>query len=158
MNNTVIKVLNREHGAKVIQWWKEQGVDTGSIMGILCEAEKDVNIYYGVIYDKFYSCSYDYAVSHGLSIIELPGEEQPIPNTMTTQEPLKLDDPKYIEEVYSKFPLEQKTKILNNYVEFMMTEYVKLAVRLDLDPEAQITLRDSSTDIKYTFGVTKLEN
>lgn len=74
-----------------------------------------------------------------------------------TKASLKLDDPKYIEEVYSTFPLEQRRKILNNYIEFMMTEYVKLAVRLNLNPAAEVTLKDASTDMRYTFGVTQQE-
>ena len=47
MKNQVIKVLSREHGEKVIQYWKDKGIDTGSFSGNMSDW------YYGVIDGKF---------------------------------------------------------------------------------------------------------
>lgn len=48
MKNQVIKVLNKEHGAKVIEYWKSKGVDTYPCTG------RALGKYYGVI-DNYFS-------------------------------------------------------------------------------------------------------
>lgn len=53
MKNTVIKVLNKEHGKKVIDWFKSQGVDTAGYSGNVTEEDGGTAIYYGVIRDNF---------------------------------------------------------------------------------------------------------
>lgn len=62
LNNTVIKVLSEKHGRKVIQWWKDQGVDTYYFEGTC------VGNYYGVINSEFR----DATSANGLKVIELP--------------------------------------------------------------------------------------
>jgi len=63
LNNTVIKVLNAEHGKKVIQWWKDQGVDTFNFEG------DSIDGYYGLVNNKF---DYYFYSPHGSKVIELP--------------------------------------------------------------------------------------
>lgn len=62
-NNTVILSQGGEHGKRVIQWWKEQGVDTIGCEGFL------FGWYYGVINGKF---SMFYECPSNAKIIELP--------------------------------------------------------------------------------------
>jgi hypothetical protein len=75
MENTVIKVLTKEHGVKVIEWWKSQGVDTGYKEGSACVEDSDIHVYYGVIDRRFDNYSaYDVSKANA-KIIELPEEE-----------------------------------------------------------------------------------
>ena len=75
MKNQVIKVLNIEHGKKVIEYWNSQGVDTKGSWGQLCEDEGDTCIYYGVINGEFLSYSLNKVNAYNAEIIELPEEE-----------------------------------------------------------------------------------
>jgi hypothetical protein len=54
MNNTVIKVLNKEHGKNVIDWFNAQGINTNGYSGYVNEEDGGNAIYYGVI-DSFFS-------------------------------------------------------------------------------------------------------
>jgi hypothetical protein len=75
MENTVIKVLTKEHGKKVIEWWKSQGVDTEGYYGNVNEETGGTAIYYGVI-DRGFDNYAAYEVSKAnAKIIELPEEE-----------------------------------------------------------------------------------
>ena len=47
LNNTVIKVLNEEHGKQVIRWWQEQGVNTRNLKG------NYDNLFYGLVDNEF---------------------------------------------------------------------------------------------------------
>jgi hypothetical protein len=75
MENTVIKVLTKEHGAKVIKWWESQGVDTSIYTGTICESEGYESIYYGVINGNFGNYSRKDVDRYNAKIIELPEEE-----------------------------------------------------------------------------------
>ena len=72
MNNKVIKVLNREHGKKVIEFFK-QYCDTGAFMGDC------VGDYYGILDGKFDFWYIDEIKN--AEIIELP-EEKTYPRVM----------------------------------------------------------------------------
>ena len=74
MNNKVIKVLDREHGKKVIEFWK-QYCDTMGWEGI------NTGIHYGIINGKFNVYSIDEVRQNNAEIIELP-EEKPYPRVM----------------------------------------------------------------------------
>ena len=67
MNNTVIKVLDKEHGRKVIEFFKAQGVSTLTYQGT-CE-----NVYYGVIDEVFSYYNVKELPPH-VTAIELPTE------------------------------------------------------------------------------------
>ena len=75
LNNTVIMVLDREHGKKVIEWWKSQGVDTHNYEGNWTLENGDICIYYGLINGYFSNHSEDYVKMHNAKIIELPQEK-----------------------------------------------------------------------------------
>jgi len=75
MNNTVIKVLTKEHGKRVINWFKSQGIDTGSCTGTICESEGFNCIYYGVINGNFINYYIEQVLKNNAKIIELPEDE-----------------------------------------------------------------------------------
>ena len=66
MNNKVIKVLDIEHGKKVIEFWK-QYCDTGALGDA-------IGRYYGVINGRFYIWDIDEVRQNNAEIIELPEE------------------------------------------------------------------------------------
>ena len=74
MNNKVIKVLNTEHGKKVIEFFK-QYCDTSPWRG------DDIGGYYGIINGKFYLWSYNEVREANAEIIKLP-EEKAYPRVM----------------------------------------------------------------------------
>jgi hypothetical protein len=67
--NEVIKVLNPKHGAKVIEYWKEKGVDTNGHKGSL------TGMYYGVINGEFNYYTLEYVTNSKVKIITLPEEK-----------------------------------------------------------------------------------
>ena len=68
LDNTVIKVLNPEHGKKVLKWLKSQGVkDTPVVLPSLHEFT-----YWGVIDGTYNMCKGTYIAKNNLSVIELP--------------------------------------------------------------------------------------
>ena len=74
MKNQVIEVLNKEHGEKVIKYWKSRGVDTLHMNGD-CTRDRKYDIrYYGVINDMFDCYSISFVRKHKAKIIELPIE------------------------------------------------------------------------------------
>lgn len=46
--NTQIKALTESHGAEIVAFYKSQGFDVRSLMGISCEKRGDIYTYYGV--------------------------------------------------------------------------------------------------------------
>ena len=74
MNNKVIKVLNTEHGKKVIEFFK-QYCDTGELEGT------NINCYYGIINNEFDIWDIDEITEANAEIIELP-EEKTYPRVM----------------------------------------------------------------------------
>ena len=74
MKNQVIEVLDREHGRKVIEYWKSKGVDTSDLLGTLTKKAGDLCRYYGVI-DGCFSCySISFIKEANAEIIELPND------------------------------------------------------------------------------------
>ena len=74
MNNKVIKVLDIEHGKKVIEFWK-QYCDTGALIG------GSIGYYYGVINGRFDYWDIDEVRRFNVEIIKLP-EEKTYPRVM----------------------------------------------------------------------------
>jgi hypothetical protein len=75
LNNTVIKVLDREHGKKVIEWWKSKGVNTNNYGGSCTLDSGAVCIYYGFINGYFSNHSLSEVKLYKAKIIELPQEK-----------------------------------------------------------------------------------
>ena len=74
MNNKVIKVLNKEHGNKVIEFFK-QYCDTCGFAG------DNIGYYYGIINGRFGFWTIDKLRRYNAQIIELP-EEKTYPRVM----------------------------------------------------------------------------
>ena len=74
MNNKVIKVLDMEHGKKVIEFWKKY-CDTGAFEGT------NIGDYYGVINGSFDFWTFDEVKNYNAEIIELP-EKRAYPRVM----------------------------------------------------------------------------
>ena len=81
MKNKVIEVLNKEHGKKVIEYWKSKGVDTRSIDGCCTRDRKYDTRYYGIIYGVFGMYAIDYVWDNNAEIIEIQ-EEKAFPRVM----------------------------------------------------------------------------
>ncbi len=81
MKNKVIEVLDKEHGRKVIEYWKSIGVDTLGMSGSQTKKGDYLWRYYGVIDNRFDVYSERQAAENGAEIIELP-EENSFPRVM----------------------------------------------------------------------------
>jgi hypothetical protein len=72
MENQVIKSLTRDHGKKIIAYWKSRDVDTCSCDGCYNEKDGDSCIYYGVINGKFRCYTLWGVTEASAEIIKLP--------------------------------------------------------------------------------------
>ena len=70
LNNTVIKVLNEEHGTKIIEFYKKNGYYTGSYYGT------NIGYHYGVYNNNFSRYTNSDIEIFNLKVIDLPKEEE----------------------------------------------------------------------------------
>ena len=82
MKNQVIEVIDREHGRKVIEYWKSRGVDTMGMCGSFTKEDGEHSCYYGVINEMFDCCTIEDVRKYNAEIIELPKEENSFPRVM----------------------------------------------------------------------------
>lgn len=83
MENQVIEVLNKEHGKKVIEYWRTKGVDTGNAIGGCTKEDGVAERYYGVIGGSFGGYPIEFVRESNAKIIELPIENsRPFPKPM----------------------------------------------------------------------------
>ena len=82
MKNQVIEVLNKEHGKKVIEYWRSKGVDTWVLQGDCNRDGGYKKRYYGVINGNFDFISIEDLLKYNAEIIELHKEEKPFPRVM----------------------------------------------------------------------------
>ena len=82
MKNQVIEVLNREHGKRVIEYWKSKGFNTKDMNGSNTREKGIPTRYYGIINGYFHCYSIDYVKENKAEIIELPKEENSFPRVM----------------------------------------------------------------------------
>ena len=75
LNNTVIKVLNKEHGAKVVAFYKKNGYDTKWFYG------SNIGYHYGVYNNNFSWYTNSDMGRFDFKVIELP-EENSYPKVM----------------------------------------------------------------------------
>ena len=81
MKNQVIEVLNKEHGKKVIEYWKSRGVDVRGLIGNQTREDYSEFRFYGVLdgeFDKYTKADVSY---YNAEVIELP-EEKVYPRVM----------------------------------------------------------------------------
>lgn len=73
LNNTVIEVLNLEHGKKVIQFYRDNGYNTVEFVGSCTKEDNAHERWYGVINSRFRNYSLSGVKSYQyVKIIELP--------------------------------------------------------------------------------------
>ena len=76
LNNTVIKNLTPEMGDKIIKKYQDDGWDTKNKVGAVCELNKNIWIYYGVIDNKFNRYTLEQVQKSNARIIELDYEPE----------------------------------------------------------------------------------
>ena len=86
MKNEVIEVLNKEHGRKVIEYWKSKGVDVRGFSGNQTREDDSEFRFYGFINGEFNNYRRKSVYLHKAKIIELPiespKEEKQFPRVM----------------------------------------------------------------------------
>ena len=86
MKNEVIEVLNKEHGKKVLEYWKSRGFDVGGFSGDQTREDNSEFRFYGVINGKFDNYLRKSVNLYNAKIIELPTksskEEKQFPRAM----------------------------------------------------------------------------
>ena len=81
MKNKVIEVLNKEHGKKVIEYWKSKGFDVRCFAGNQTREDDSEFRFYGVINEEFNNYRKKSIDLHGAEIIHLPTESPKEENT-----------------------------------------------------------------------------
>ena len=156
MKNQVIEVLSKEHGERVIEYWKSKGVDTLGMSGLQTKKGNYLWRYYGVIDGYFNVYSERQASENNAEIIELPKEEKPFHRVM-----LVSDDG---DSWYKRVVFMQKC---DRYLSWLKAEtieesegiYEATAWRYAKEVESKprtITLSDLNSkieDIKKLFGI-----
>ena len=74
MKNQVIEVLNKEHGRKVIEYWKSKGVDVRGFSGNQTREDDSEFRFYGFINGEFNNYRRKSVYLYKAKIIELPTE------------------------------------------------------------------------------------
>jgi len=92
LSNTVIKVLNREHGKKVVAFFKANGINTSSYRGTCTVEDGNTCCYYGCNKGYFSNRNISIVRSYHLTIIELP-ESKSFPEKWVVRGEYKCDDP-----------------------------------------------------------------
>ena len=86
MKNQVIEVLNKEHGRKVIEYWKSKGVDVRGFSGNQTREDDSEFRFYGFINGEFNNYRRKSVYLYKAKIIELPiespREEKQFPRVM----------------------------------------------------------------------------
>ena len=156
MKNQVIEVLNKEHGRRVIEYWKSKGVDTKCLVGD-CTKESFIGSYlrfYGVIDGKFDKYTEEDVSYYNAEIIELP-EEKTFPRVMLVSDD---GDAWYKRVVFMKKCNRYLSWLKAETVEESEGVYEATAWRYAKDVESKhrtITLSDLNSkmdDIKKLFG------
>ena len=86
MKNQVIEVLNKEHGKKVIEYWKSKGADVRCFSGNQTREDDSEFRFYGFINGEFNNYRRKSVNLYKAKVIELPTEspeeEKPFPRVM----------------------------------------------------------------------------
>ena len=99
MKNQVIEVLNKEHGKKVIDYWKSRGVNTLGMNGSFTKENGEEERYYGVIQNDFDCYRIEFVRKYNAEIIELPTESPKEENTFPRVMLVSVDEIKWHKRV-----------------------------------------------------------
>ena len=161
MKNQVIEVLNREHGMKVIEYWKSKGVDTGDVNGSCNKADNDRFRYYGLINNCFSGYKLEYCESFNAEIIELP-EEKTYPRVMmvSANEVVWYKRVVFMKKCGKYLAWNKAETIQDSESIFWQTAW-NYAKDIEEPKEFTITLSDINSkieDIKKLFGIGESED
>ena len=99
MKNQVIEVLDREHGKRVIEYWKSRGVDVRGLIGNQTREDDSEFRFYGVIDGRFDCYSERQAAEDKAEIIELPTESPKEEKTFPRVMLVSIDEIKWYKRV-----------------------------------------------------------
>ena len=165
MKNQVIEVLNKEHGKKVIEYWKSIGVDTMGMCGSFTKEDGEEGRYYGVIQNDFDCYPIDYVRKYNAEIIELPTESHKEENSFPRVMLVSNDECKWHKRVVFM-------KKCDRYLAWNKAETIEESESIcgqtawryakEVHPKQQtITLSDLNSkieDIKRIFGIGENED
>ena len=163
MKNQVIEVLNKEHGKKVIEYWKSIGVDTKDWDGSNTKENGFPTRYYGVIDECFWCYSIDYVKDAKAEIIHLPTEspkeEKSFPRVML----VSIDEIKWHKRVVfmkkcGSYLAWNSAETFEEAEEEMNLTSWSFAKDIEEPKEFTITLSDLNSkidDIKKLFGISE---
>ena len=152
MNNKVIKVLDREHGKKVIEFWK-QYCNTGAMRG------DAVGDYYGIINGRFGVWTIDEVRKKNAEIIELQ-EEKTYPRVMlVSDDNINWNKRRVVfMEKCGKYIAWNRAETLEEAEETTITNDWDYAVELDWQPEEETKpLKLTMEQIAEKFNAEKIE-
>lgn len=81
MKNQVIEVLDKEHGKRVIEYWKSKGASTTGYDGVINRKDGNFTRFYGIINCRFGNYDKHEVELYKAEIITLP-EDKPYPRVM----------------------------------------------------------------------------
>ena len=158
MKNQVIEVLNKEHGKKVIEYWKSIGVDTRGYTGYLNRSDGSTHRFYGVINGSFDSYGKAFVIKYNAEIIELP-EEKTYPRVMM----VSFDSENWFKRVVfmkkcGKYLAWNNAETVEGAEEQIVLSAWNYAKEIEEPKEITITLSDINSkmdDIKNLFGISE---
>ena len=156
MKNQVIEVLNKEHGKKVIEYWKSRGIDTTEYTGCLNRSDGSTHRFYGVINGAFDNYESSTVIKYNAEIIELP-EEKTYPRVMM----VSFDSENWFKRVVfmkkcGRYLAWNNAETVEGAEEQIGLSVWRFAKDIEEPKEITITLSDINSkmgEIKKLFGV-----
>jgi len=161
MKNQVIEVLNKEHGKKVIEYWKSRGVDTEEYVGGCTQKGGNFFRFYGVINGKFDNYEETFVTKHNAEVIELP-EEKVYPRVMlVSANKVEWRKRVVLMEKNGKYLAWNKAETIQESESVCGQTAWDYAKDIEKPKEITITLSDINSkieDIKKLFGIGEKDN
>lgn len=152
MDNTVIEVLNFEHGNKVIEWFKSQGVNTKGYIGSFTKEDNDDARFYGFINGVFSCYSFKRVIKKNAAVITLPEETYP-------RKMMVSDDGEnwFNGIVYGKIDLGYVIK-LKYYLFFDNTSFVVYKYAKEIEPvKTELTIPEVEQKLNLPAGSLRIK-
>ena len=154
MKNQVIEVLNKEHGKKVIEYWKSRGINTSGYCGCANKMDGSMDRFYGVINGAFDNYEEVSVIEYNAEVIELP-EEKVYPRVMLVSCGEFWYKRVVLMEKCGKYLAWNNAKTMEEAENELYLAAWKFAKDIEEPKEITITLSDINSkmdDIKKLFG------
>ena len=158
LNNIVIEVLDKEHGKKVIDFFKSKGIDTRNLSGEANKQDNDVYRYYGIIGIYFSNYSLNQVNSYNAKIVTL--EELMKPANTYPKVMWVSDYPDFMNKTKRVVFMEK----CNKYVAWHNAETLEEAEKItdstawkyakDIEPEVSPIKELTMQEIADKFGIS----